>query len=145
MISRNSLMKSFTRVTCFLTAYLDALQQFLGLPLRVDLTQSDRKEIRLDSNDGSALLLKKDAAQSAAIRMRREFHGDESAPVFDRKMSFSWVEPYLKARARVDPSVCDRVVQQFEARVNVYGYSLVDLMAVTHSEVVRRHQISIQE
>ena len=73
-------------------------------------------------------------------RPRREYRGGSSKrPVLDQSMVYGWVSQYYNAIRDVPAHVCDAVRSKYESRVNVYGYSLHELMSLTMTPFLEDH------
>ena len=75
-------------------------------------------------------------------RIRRHYHGERGNPVIDMAMLNSWQDGFRYASSVGDrPRICAEVVRKYEARVNEYGYSLVDLSRVAVTARIRPYML----
>ena len=69
-------------------------------------------------------------------KRRRNFQGDREHPVFDPMLAYRWLPSYMSVADRM-PSVCNRVADMYEARVNAFGYSLRNLRQLQTTDMIR--------
>ena len=71
-------------------------------------------------------------------KQRRQLRGSREELLFDTTLLSSWQDGFRNASSVGDrPRICAEVVRKYEARVNEYGYSLVDLSRVAVTARIR--------
>ena len=61
---------------------------------------------------------------------RRNFRGNRKLVTIDTSLVYSWVDEFQSRMAR-SPATCSSMIEQYEADVHKYGYSLRELHRVT--------------
>ena len=75
----------------------------------------------------------------------QEYHGSRTDVRVDAADEFSWVYSYRKLASSVDAGVCKAVIERYEDRVAMFGYSLRNLLNVTRPAVFSEWYVRANE